>query len=212
MHRALVGNLDEPNALLLVEIARQRDDAIDTIDHPFLGFAVLAVDGMNPGVTKSHRDPIERHSLALGVKAQRHRRAGPKAGKHEVVWTRTAVKAADINRLVGEKSVPAGPDLLLEASGAGFLHGHSGFARQVAPDINDVEIALGPGADHVGDIGGIAAPAQEVIGPGKRDEAFRMLRRSEDVGCIFDAHDVVGRRMEHQQGLGKAPIRSRNLC
>ena len=104
--------------------------------------------------------------------------------------------------------MPAGPDLLLEASGAGFLHGHSGFARQVAPDVNDVEIALGPGADHVGDIGGIAAPAQEVIGPGKRDEAFRMLRRSEDVGCIFDAHDVVGRRMEHQQGLvqGADPV------
>jgi hypothetical protein len=60
VHRAFVGNLQKPFALLLVEITCQSDGTIDTIEHPFLRLAVLAIDGMDSGVHKTHRDPIAK--------------------------------------------------------------------------------------------------------------------------------------------------------
>jgi hypothetical protein len=64
-----------------------------------------------------------------------------------------------------------------------------------------VEVALGPGRDHVGHIGGIAAAAEQVIGAGERDEALGMPGGREDAARIVDADDVVGGRMEDQQRL-----------
>src|SRR5262249_41220164 len=54
-----------------------------------------------------------------------------------------------------------------------------------------------------GDVGRIAAAAEEVIGASERDEAFRMLRCGEDAARIVDADDLVGRRVEDQQCLAQ---------
>jgi len=164
VHWAFVGNLEKPFALLLVEIARQRDGTIDTIEHTFFGLAVFAIDGMDSGVRKPYRDPIERQRLAFRVKAQCHRRAGAKAGEHEIIGTKTAVKAANFDRLVGNKPVPAYRDFLLEASVPGFSHNDFCIVWHVGRMFDYVKIALRPGADHIADIGGVAASTQEVVG------------------------------------------------
>ena len=43
MHRALVGDLDQPLALVGVEVAGERDGALNAVDLAFLGFALLAI-------------------------------------------------------------------------------------------------------------------------------------------------------------------------
>jgi len=54
------------------------------------------------------------------------------------------------------------------------------------------------------DISGIAWPPQQVIGPGERNEAFRMLCRGENAAGIVDADCLVGWRVEDQQRLAQA--------
>jgi hypothetical protein len=44
--RTLVGDLHEPGALAFVEVAGERDRAVDPIEHPFLGFADRAIGGV----------------------------------------------------------------------------------------------------------------------------------------------------------------------
>jgi hypothetical protein len=52
VHWAFVGNLDEALALLFREIAVQGDGAIDSIEHAFLGLAVLAINSMDARMRK----------------------------------------------------------------------------------------------------------------------------------------------------------------
>ena len=86
-----------------------------------------------------------------------------------------------------------------------FAHQHqAGLDLGFGHDLRLVEIALGPGGDHVGHIDGIARLAQQMIGAGERDEALRMLGGGEDVRGVVDADQIVGRRMEHQQRLAQS--------
>ena len=64
-----------------------------------------------------------------------------------------------------------------------------------------IEIARGPGGDDVGDIGGIAPFAQQMIRAGQRDKTLGMLGGDEDARGVVDADGVVGRRMHDQQRL-----------
>jgi hypothetical protein len=57
--------------------------------------------------------------------------------------------------------------------------------------------------NDVGHVGGVAAAAEQVIGAGERDEAFRMLGRRKDAACVVDGDDLVGRRMEDEQRLAQ---------
>ena len=52
MHRAAVGDLQQPRALSGIEAAAQHDGALDAVDHSLRGLAGFAVGGVNPGVTK----------------------------------------------------------------------------------------------------------------------------------------------------------------
>src|SRR5690242_20097510 len=73
MHRALIGDLQQAPALLLVERPAQDDRALDAIDHAFLGLAIRAIGGMNLVVLELVRRPLERQALALGIEPQGHR-------------------------------------------------------------------------------------------------------------------------------------------
>src|SRR5215467_51001 len=73
MHRAFIGDLHEPRALRLVERPFEHDGALYAIDLALLGLAARAVGGVNLGVGEPYRHPIERKSLVLGIKSQRHR-------------------------------------------------------------------------------------------------------------------------------------------
>src|SRR5262249_61192005 len=98
---------------------------------------------------------------------------------------RAAVEPADLDRLVGQEMMRANRDRLLEAALTGFANDDGvGIVRRFGRELRYVEIALGPGAEDVGDICRVAAAAQEVIGAGERDEAFGMLGRGEDAAWI----------------------------
>ena len=53
MHRAFVGNLQKPRALLGSEIALKRDGPLDVIDLALLGFALGAIGGVDFVVTQT---------------------------------------------------------------------------------------------------------------------------------------------------------------
>ena len=204
MDRTFIGDLQKPPALLRIERAGQCDGALDAVDHPFLGLAILAIGGVDAPMAKLDRHPLERQRLALGIESKRHGGAGSEPREHQVVGTRTAVEAADVDRLVGQEAMRANRDRLLEAALTGFANDDRvGIVRRLRGELRHVEIALGPGVNDVGDVGRVAAAAQQVIGAGERDEAFGMLGRGEDAARIVDADDLVGRRVEDQQCLAQ---------
>ena len=95
-------------------------------------------------------------------------------------------------------------NLLLEFSIAGFAHKHStNFDLRVAALRRRLEIALGPGGDHVRHIDCIALLAQQMIGAGQRHETLGMLGGQEYPRRIVDAHGIVSRRMEYQKRLAQ---------
>src|SRR5580693_2567192 len=63
--RTLLGDLEQPRADFIVQRARNHDLLVDPVQHPFLGFARLAVGGVDLGVGEPHRDPFERQALAV---------------------------------------------------------------------------------------------------------------------------------------------------
>src|SRR5438876_936956 len=109
----------------------------------------------------------------------------------------------------------ANRDRLLEAAPTGFANDDGvGIVRRLGRELRHVEIALGPRVDNVGDVGRVAAAAQEVIGAGERDEAFGMLRRGEDAACIVDGGGAArtrprpGRRYWRRKWCWRIRLRS----
>ena len=95
----------------------------------------------------------------------------------------SAVLAAGGNGLIRQHLMRPDGDRLLEFAVAGFAH-HD-VARRFAEigrwlRRDGIDIALGPGGDDVGDIGGVALAAQQMIGARQRDKALGMLGRDED--------------------------------
>ncbi len=167
MHRAFVGDLHQPAALVGIEIAAQGDGAHDAVDHAFLGLAFRAIDGMDLGVAQADSDAFERQRLTLGIETQGHRGAGPERGEQEIIGSRAGVAAAGGDRLVGEEAMPADRDLLLEFALAGLAHDHLAgvvlVVRQHRRVAGHIEIALHPGVDHGGDVARVAAVAQQMV-------------------------------------------------
>src|SRR5215467_7740885 len=81
VHRALVGDLEQPRALRGVERALQRDAALDAVELPFLGLALRAINRMDFLMRERDRDALERQLLVVGIEPQRHRAAGAEAGE-----------------------------------------------------------------------------------------------------------------------------------
>src|ERR1700730_7819330 len=95
MDRTFVRDLQKPPALLRIERTAQRDGALDAVDHPFLGLAILAIGGVDSPMAKLDRHPLERQGLAPGIESKRHGRGGSQPRQHQGVGTRTAVEAAE---------------------------------------------------------------------------------------------------------------------
>ena len=89
---------------------------------PFLGFALGAIGGVDPAMPQPDLDARQRQLLVIGIKPQRHRRAGAERGEQQIVRPRTAVEAAGIFRLVGEQTMGAGDNFLLECPAPRFAH------------------------------------------------------------------------------------------
>ena len=69
VHRTFVGDFQKPLARLSIKLALESDDAVDVIEHAFLGFAFGAVGGVDATVAEAHPCPQERKLFAVGVKA-----------------------------------------------------------------------------------------------------------------------------------------------
>ncbi len=72
MHGALVGDLHQLLALLVVKRALQRDESLDAVDLAHLGVAGLAILRVNLAVRESHRDIVERDFLEVGIEPDGH--------------------------------------------------------------------------------------------------------------------------------------------
>src|SRR2546429_3831317 len=107
MDRTFIRDLQQPPALLRIERAAQRDGALDAVDHPFLGLAILAIGGVDSPMAKLDRHPLERQRLALGIESKRHGRAGSQPRQHKVAGARAAVEAAYADRLLGQEVMRA---------------------------------------------------------------------------------------------------------
>ena len=74
MHRATIRNFEQALALLIVEVANQRNPARNTFD------AVIAIDtvlGVHPLMQQPYLHILERQLFAIRIHAQGHRGAGP---------------------------------------------------------------------------------------------------------------------------------------
>lgn len=63
MHRAAIGDLEQPLPLFVVERAMQGDGAVDLADAAFAGFAVAAVAGVDTLVAERDADPANGSCL-----------------------------------------------------------------------------------------------------------------------------------------------------
>jgi hypothetical protein len=72
VHRALVGDLNQPGSLSLVQQSDQLDAFVDTFDHRLWILAIGAILGMDAGVLQADDDLLEGPLLARGVQIDRH--------------------------------------------------------------------------------------------------------------------------------------------
>ena len=79
MYRALPGDLEELRALLIAQRPVEFDCQLDRVDPPFFGFALGAVIGVDPRVSKPSCDASERQTFSLGIHREGHRRARPQS-------------------------------------------------------------------------------------------------------------------------------------
>ena len=81
MNGTMVGNLEQPEPLRLVERADQFDRFLDAVDHRAGLLAVGAVPAVNALLAKSYHDLLQRPFLSRGIEMDRHRCAA--AERHE---------------------------------------------------------------------------------------------------------------------------------
>src|SRR5712691_4244800 len=75
LHGAALGDLEQPQALLTVQRAMERDVLGDLIEKALARLAVRAVLGVYARVAQRHFDGLQWPALALGVEPHGHRRA-----------------------------------------------------------------------------------------------------------------------------------------
>src|SRR5712692_937144 len=125
VHRAAVGDLEQPLPLLGAERAGQADLPLDAIEHALLRLALRAVLGVDLRLLQPHRDPLERPLLAPRVHGDRHGGAGPQRGQQQVIGRGARVRPARLHRLIRDETMTARLDLLGEPGGAAS-HDHAG--------------------------------------------------------------------------------------
>ena len=79
--------------------------------------------------------------------------------------------------------------LLLKFAAMRFAHEYKASLHfGLGHSLGLIEVALGPGDDHVRHIDGITSLAEQMICASKRDEALWMLRSGKDLRGILDTN------------------------
>lgn len=181
------------------ELPEIRDSLV--VDLEYLGrpsfmplFVVLdAGRTLDDELEAAHRPPDPRQGVAApraqrdpagrGSAAHAHGQEDGSAGAQAAAGRRPAEgRQPGRDGQPGQPAVLRGPGRALRAAG-----GRSG------------QVALAPGGDEVGRVGGVGVPAQQVVGVGQRHETLGMLRVDEDAGGVADRHGVVHRRVQDEQ-------------
>jgi hypothetical protein len=118
MNRASGRDLHQFLVLFCAQGSSQFYFNIDSIDHAFFGFALLAVPGMNAGVPERNQDFFQRKMISPRVKADCHRGANAKTREQVIVRIRPDITATDVHRFVCDKLMSASCDFLLKILGA----------------------------------------------------------------------------------------------
>src|SRR6266550_3253821 len=126
MDRTLVGDLEQPGALLLRKLAGDGDLALDPIEHALCGFTFGAVVGVNPRMAQANRHAADRPPFPSRIQRDRHGRSGAKARQEQVVRPEPPVGPSGGHRLVGDQAMTPRGDLLDE-SVPPAMHDHDGL-------------------------------------------------------------------------------------
>ncbi len=199
MHRAALRDLEQARALFARERTLEDELALDPIDQAFLGLTIRAVLRMDPVVRQADGDALERPLLAAGIETERHRSARTERREQQVIGRGTGIRAAGRDGFVRAQRMPAGPDVLGEATVA-LAHADQPF---FADGRRCRKIARGPSRDDLGGIGRILARDEQMIRSIQRDEALGVLRGGVDTPRVIDVDDFVLRRMKDEKRLGE---------
>ena len=204
MHRAFVGDVQEARPLLVIDFAFDRQPALDAVEAPALGLAVRTVLGVDLVVGQGDGNPRQGPAFALRIETQSHGGAGAEPSQHQIIGARSAVVAADGDRLVGPELMAPGGNPLGKLALPGLLDHHRSRGGLQGLLFGQAQIAARPTRQHLGHIGRVLVPGQQVIGIVERNEALRVLRGGEDPPGVFDPDRRIARRVKHQQSLAKA--------
>jgi len=113
--RALVGDLQQSQMLLLTEHTREFHVAVDVVEQTVGGFTLLAVGGVNSRMPEPNRHGVERPLLASGVHRHRHRHARSQRREQKVVRVGSCIGPSGPGGLVSREPVSSGCYLLRES-------------------------------------------------------------------------------------------------
>ena len=139
------------------------------------------------------------------VQPDGHCCAGPQRGEQQVIGCRSRV-VADLGRLVGEQGVASGSDRLAPCRlGASVTRTvPSGVTAAVARGLLDA-VPTGPGAQHLGDIGGISRSGEEVVGVVEGHEALGCFATSKMRRALSISTSSSCAERERREARGSVP-------
>src|SRR5215204_4658450 len=113
LYRALPGDLEELRALLIAQRPVEFDCQLDRIHPHFFGFALGAVVGVDPRVSKPSCDAPERQTFPLGTYREGHRCARPQRRKQQIVGVGPSVRPSRFRWLVRRQPVRSDEDFVV---------------------------------------------------------------------------------------------------
>src|SRR5256885_6189480 len=119
MHRAALGDLEEPLFLRFFQRALEHDLPFEPIDATLPGLAFRAVAGVDLVVADGDDDALQGPSLHARVQPQGHGGARPERRGEKLVRRRPSVRASELPRLVRSPLVAGRPALLLPPPSTG---------------------------------------------------------------------------------------------
>src|SRR5271169_2345277 len=114
MNGALLGNLEQPSTLSLVQRSDQLDVQLDPIEHRIYVFAIDAILSVNPLVSQPNDDLFEQPFPPRGVQIDSYRRATAERHQQQFVRAGSSVSASSRYWLVGIQTVASIQHDLLE--------------------------------------------------------------------------------------------------
>lgn len=192
-----MGDLEQTLALLVGEIAGQREVDLHPVDGAVVRFAGLAVFRVNFLVSQADGHIFERPLLAIGVHSQSDRRTGSQRGQQQVVGGGAGVLTTHGVRFVGGEVMVSGGDAEC-VEGAEFPQDDAAFFRSrdagIGSGVGLVRNVSGdPRTEGVGNEFGVARVCEQVVRLVERDEALGVFGRLVDRPGVLDADDVVDR-------------------